>query len=345
MKKNIFLRFISLLLFLLLLFSLSACGGGERAGDNRVFYGCFDTVCVVWDYSGMDGDDFTALAEDIEKSANYYHRLFDAYGEYDGVTNIATLNRLAGTGAVKVDRAIIDLLSFSEEMYDTTGGRVNFALGAVTYLWKTLPLSQNYDGSSKTPRIPTDAELAEAGKHISPDSVVIDKENLTVEITDPELRIDVGAIAKGYTAELIKRELVALGYEKIILDFGGNICAVGIEKEIPIRNPLYSEDEDEPYIRYSLVKSESLVTSGVYERNFVVDGVSYHHIIDPTTLRPEARYLSVSVKTAHSGEADALSTAFFNMDTDEIEDLLRRINKRMEITLVLGDGSVKIIEN
>lgn len=345
MKKNIFPRAVSLLLSVLLLFSLFACEGRERKGDNRVFYGCFDTVCVVWDYSGMDGDDFTALAEDIEKSANHYHRLFDAYGEYEGLTNIATLNRLAGTGAVKVDRAVIDLLSFSKEMYKQTGGRVNFALGAVTYLWKTLPLSRAYDGSPKTPRIPTDAELTEAGKHISPDSVVIDKENLTVEITDPKLRIDVGAIAKGYTAELIKRELVSLGYEKIILDFGGNICAVGMEKEIPIRNPLHSEENDEPYIRYSLVKSESLVTSGVYERNFVVDGEVYHHIIDPETLRPETRYLSVTVKTAHSGDADALSTAFFNMDFGEIKDFVSRINKRIEVTLVFDDGRVEIIEN
>ena len=336
MKKNIFVRAATLFVLVLFLFSLVGCEGRERSQESSFF--AFDTVCTVWDYTGMDGEAFLSLAEDIKASANHYHRLFDAYNEVGDVVNIASLNRLAGTGPVEVDPAIIDLLTFSEEMYELTGGKVNFALGSVTYLWKSLT-------SGKNPRIPTEAEITEAGKHISPDSVIIDKESSTVEITDARLRIDVGAIAKGYTAELIKAELLSLGYEGIILDFGGNICAVGKEKQIPIRNPLYFEGADEPYIRETLVRSEALVTSGVYQRYCVIDGVRYHHIIDTDTLRPETRYLSVSVRAAHSGVADALSTALFNMDFDLAEDFISSFGEGLEVTFAFPDGRVQTLEN
>ena len=345
MKKKALIKILFSVTALLFVFSLASCSLGEPEPNNSVFYGSFDTTCVVWDYTGMDGEDFSALASDIEASAAHYHRLFDAYREYEGVINIASLNRLAGTGPVKVDSAIIDLISFSKEMYSLTDGKVNFALGSVTYLWKTLTASYDSEDNPQEPRVPTEAELSEAGKHISPDSVLIDKENSTVEITDPDTRIDVGAIAKGYAAELIKKELAALGYGGIILDFGGNICAVGIEREVPIRNPLYFEGADEPYIRRALVSSEALVTSGGYQRYQIIDGERYHHIIDPESLRPESRYLSVTVKTSDSGVADALSTALFNTDYEEVKEFVSAFDEKIEITLVFLDGKSEIIEN
>ena len=336
MRKNAFFIALTLLVALALPFSLFSCSLRGKTPQNRVF-DAFDTICIVWDYSGMDSEDFDALAGGIENSACYYHTLFDAYREYDAITNIATLNRMAGEGPVKVDRAIIDLLLFSEEMYEATGGRVNYALGAVTRLWKTLPEEEG--------RIPTESELAEAGAHVSVDSVIIDEVASTVEIVDASLRIDVGAIAKGYTAELIKNDLLSLGYGGIVLDFGGNLCSVGQREESAIRNPLYPEFSREPYVRKTEIDNDSIVTSGVYERYYTVDGVRYHHIIDSETLYPETRYLSVTVKTSDSGVADALSTALFNTDYEEVKEFVSAFDEKIEITLVFLDGKSEIIEN
>lgn len=343
MKKRVFLRLTSLL-FLPLLFILPAgCNDVEPEPNSRIFYGCFDTVSVIYDYSNMEEDEFSRLSKNIEAAANHYHKLFDAYTEYDGINNIATLNRLAGKGKVEVDRAIIELLLFSRKMYDKTDGAVNFALGSVTYLWKTLP-------SSEEKRIPTDIELTEAGKHTNPDSVIIDTEGGTVEITDSLLRIDVGAIAKGYIAELIKKELKELGHSGIFLDFGGNLCAVGSKPdgkawEGAIRNPLYPDSSNEPYVRETTILDDSLVTSGVYERYFIINGVRYHHIINPKTMKPENSYLSVSVQTTDSGVADALSTAIFNMDFDTAEKFVIYYEEKIEVTLVFPDGSCKVISS
>ena len=343
MRYTVNFRVLSFILLLLFVFPLSSCKEErEPRVNNRVFYDHFDTVSVFYDYTGMENAEFSALAKSVESSIAHYHRLFDAYNEYDGINNIATINRLAGSGAVKTDRAIVELLLFAEEMYVKTGGKVNYAMGAVTYLWKTLPAMK--EGA----RIPTEEELSEAGRHISPGSVIINEEDSTVEILDSALRLDLGAIAKGYTAELIKSELVALGYTGLVLDMGGNLCAVGAKPsgegwKSGIRNPLYSEDGEEPYSRTVTLLDDSLVTSGVYERYHTVDGKKYHHIIDTETLMPENRYLSVSVQTSHSGVADSLSTAIFNMDFDAAKAFIKEFSESLEVTFVFSDGSCEVV--
>ena len=347
MRRAVIKRSLSLVLLLLFLFSLFSCGdsANTQKTKNRVFYDYFDTVSMLYDYSGMDSAEFSDLANGVEASIEHYHRLFDAYHEYDGIVNIATLNRLAGNGPIKTDAAIIDLLLFSREMFDVTGGSVNFAMGAVTYLWKTLPSLP--DGA----RIPTEAELSEAGKHISPDSVIIDKKASTVEITDQSTRLDLGAIAKGYTAELIKSELTELGYTGLVLDLGGNLSAVGSKPSgegwnSGIRNPLYAEGKsDTPYARTVTLLDDSLVTSGVYERYHTVDGKRYHHIIDTKTLMPESRYLSVSIQTSHSGVADALSTAIFNMTFEDAQAFITSFPEALEVTFIFSDGSVEVLKS
>ena len=340
MKNAAKIRILALLLFLLFVFSLFSCGEEDPEPNNRIIYGYFDTVCVIYDYSGMDTEKFSALARDVEEAIAHYHRLFDIHKEYEGLVNLATVNRLAGGEEVEVSREIIELLLFSEEMYRTTGGKVNYAMGAVTSLWKNL--------CAKESRIPTEAEILEAGKHISPDTVKIDAENRTVRILDEHQSIDVGAIAKGYTAELIKRELSSLGHSGIALDMGGNLCTLGAKPsgngwESGIRNPLYYEGGEEPYVRTVTLLDGSLVTSGVYERYYTIGGKRYHHIIDPETLMPEYRYLSVTVQTSDSGVADALSTAIFNMELSDAEKFVSAFEEEIEVTLVFPDGSVKIL--
>ena len=342
--KRIFAALLILLFVFSLSFSLVSCEEDSSPEvNNRVFYEYFDTVSVLYDYSGMESEEFSALAKSVEAAIAHYHRLFDIYHEYEGLTNLATLNRLAGTGKVKASAEIIELLSFCRDMYDLTGGKVNVAMGSVLSLWHDFRVSGGKGG------VPSAEELSARAEHTSIDSVIIDEENLTVEITDPELMLDVGAIAKGYTAELIKAELKRQGYSGLVLDMGGNLCAIGRKPsgegwKSGIRNPLYFDGDEKPYTRTVTLLDGSLVTSGVYERYHTVDGIRYHHIIDPTSLRPENRYLSVSVQTSHSGVADALSTAIFNMSEEEAEAFVSAL-ENTEVTLIFADGSYKVLKS
>jgi thiamine biosynthesis lipoprotein len=165
--------------------------------------------------------------------------------------------------------------------------------------------------------------------------------NSTVTITDPEMKLDVGAIAKGYAVEMVARALEEKGISGYILNIGGNVRAVGAKADgepwtVGLENPM--EDEDKPYIAYLSLTKEALVTSGSYQRYYVVDGKRYHHIIDPETLMPSEGFTSVSVLCESSAMGDALSTALFCMSLEEGMALVESLED-VEVMWVLTDGT------
>ena len=136
-------RLFPLLLAVLLLFGCAAAPAetspatAETAGPQRyqaTFLTLFDTVTTIVGYAGSKAD-FTATAQGIHDELLEYHQLYDIYNDYEGMTNLKTVNDRAGQGPVAVDRKILDLLLFSKELYAETGGRVNIAMGSVLSLW------------------------------------------------------------------------------------------------------------------------------------------------------------------------------------------------------------------
>ncbi len=150
--------------------------------------------------------------------------------------------------------------------------------------------------------------------------MVIDEAASTVQITDPETRLDVGAIAKGYAVEQVCRQAPA----GLLVSVGGNIRATGPKADgQPWVVGIQSPDRDGEEFLHTLELSQgSVVTSGDYQRYYTVDGVRYHHIIDPATLSPAAYWRSVTIVCADSGLADALSTALFTLPQAEGQALL-----------------------
>ena len=271
-----------------------------------------------------------------------YHRLFDIYKRYEGMENLCTVNELADGAhrTVKVDARIIDMLTYAKEMYEKTGGKVNVAMGSVLSIWHEYR-SEGID-EPWAAKLPPREKLEAAAEHTSIDSLVIDKDNGTVTLTDAEARLDVGAIAKGYAVEMVAQYLEGLGVTGYILNVGGNVRTIGPRSDgtpwtAGVENPGLETMGD--YVSYLKISDLSLVTSGSYQRYYVVDGVSYHHIIDPDTLMPGTRYLSVSILTPHSGQADALSTGLFNMSYEEGLALIESL-PNTEAQWVLPDGTI-----
>ena len=155
------------------------------------------------------------------------------------------------------------------------------------------------------------------------DAVIIDEDASTVFISDPETRLDVGAVAKGWSAQRAAENAP----EGLLISVGGNVCATGPKTEAGDPWVIGIQDPDGgDYLHTVCVTGGSVVTSGDYQRTYLVDGESYHHIIDPETLMPSRYWRSVTVVCADSGIADALSTALFLMPQDEGQTLLTRCN-------------------
>lgn len=301
---------------------LSGCAGAGEQPQKQytaTFLTLFDTVTTIKGRADSE-EAFTQTAQQIYDELLVYHQLFDVYNDYEGVNNLKTVNDAAGVSPVEVDRKIIDLLLFCREAYDVTGGKVNAAMGSVLSLWHEARNDSLDDPLNAY--LPDQAKLEEAALHTDFDAVIIDEEASTVYLTDPAMGLDVGAIAKGWAAEQAAKNAP----EGLLLSVGGNVRATGAKDDsgtpwvVGIQDP----DNAEAYLHTLYMTGGSLVTSGDYQRTYTVDGVEYHHIIDPDTLYPSEYWSSVTIVCGDSGIADALSTALFLLPQEEGQKLLDR---------------------
>ncbi len=332
MKK--LLRVALLLICISMTLNAISCSAPEPTPKNRVFYDYFDTVTTFYDYTGSDNEDFARLAERVETELSEYHKLYDIYNEYEGIVNLASLNKAAGKGPQRVDEKIIKMLLFSTEMHALTDGKVNIAMGAVTKIW--------HDYRTEGSEVPPMDILRAAAEHTDIEELIIDEENMTVELTDASMRLDVGAIAKGYAVEMISSSLLGDGYTGYVLDVGGNIRAIGQKPSgtgwsCGVKNPNTASMQS--YVYKTELNNSAMSTSGIYERFYTIDGVSYHHIINGDTLMPENNYLSVSIRADSSALSDALSTAVFNMTREEATSFVESLSGVLAV-LVMPDGEV-----
>lgn len=324
--------------------SLSLFTGCQKEPEytkyNGSIWDSFDTIIstVSFHKSQQEFDEFISFTQERYQ---YLHKLFDIYNSYPDMVNAKTINDNAGVAPVKVEKELFDLVRFSVDWYHKTEGKVNVAMGSVLKIWHDVREYAEFN----EPVLPDMAKLEEANKHTSIDSIVLDEENMTVYISDPEASLDLGAVAKGYATELICTEL-AKTYPSFAISAGGNVRVNGSPMDgrtrwgIGIENPMV--DENYHMIGGNLDLSflygnQSLVCSGGYQRFFVHEGQRYHHLIDPETLFPKNTYMGVSVLCEDSGMADALSTAIFMMEPQQATDFINSIPDA-ECILVLSDG-------
>ncbi len=306
---------------LLLTALLSGCAREpETQHYQATFLTLFDTVTTVKG-TAENEEAFAALAQTVHDELEIYHRLFDIYHDYEGLNNLKTVNDNAGIAPVAVDPAILELLEDCKDYYDLTGGRVNVAMGSVLRLWHEARSAGTDDPANAC--LPDEEKLREATNHTGWDTVLIDREAGTVYIADPNQSLDVGAVAKGWAAQRVA-ENAPTG---MLISVGGNVCATGPKTESGTPWVIGVEDPDGgDYLHTLNVTGGSVVTSGDYQRYYTVDGVRYHHIIDPDTGYPAAYWRSVTVVCADSGLADALSTALFLLPQTEGQALLDQCN-------------------
>lgn len=303
---------------------LNGCAKKDRNVRYDVTYGVlFDTVCSF--YMGADDKaDFDAIQRDLLQLLSDLDSLFSVYKDgFDN--NLKTVNDRAGVEPVAVDERILSLMEFSLECFSMTDRTFNPMMGAVTVLWKE---------AAQTLVLPDEEELRKAGAHIDPSCLVIDKEKSTLYISDPEAKIDVGAIAKGYAARLATEFLEERGVENYLLALGGSISASGTDPKtgkawkVGVADPTGQENSVADFYLSGL----SAVTCGSYERFFEYEGQIYHHIIDPKTLRPartsslheNEQTVSVSVFCSDPALADAFSTAFFILPKEKGKELAQK---------------------
>lgn len=330
---------VTIVLLITMILGMAACKPSKKRFQAQ-FLELFDTVTTIIGYS-EDEKSFSESVQMIYDSLEIYHQLYDIYNDYEGINNIKTINDNAGIAPVVVDKRIIELLKFSKEAYELSGGKVNVAFGAVLAVWHDY--REKGIENPEAAELPPMELLKEKAQHTDINKLIIDEEASTVYLEDPQMRLDVGAIAKGYATEQLARQLKEKGIDGILISVGGNVRAIGGRQEVQrewnvgIQNP--DRDSDEQYLLITKIMNLSLVSSGDYERYYTVDGEEYHHIIDPETLMPAKYFTAVSILCEDSGMADALSTAIFSMPLEEGKRLIEGLDNT-EALWVMEDGEL-----
>lgn len=304
--------------------ALLTCGCSRFSTKPLSFTGmAFDTVIAVQIYDSVDEE----VLEHCQTMCSEYEQKFSATIETSEISQINS----AGGAPVAVSEDTIELIKKGIYYSELSNGAFDITVGSVSSLW---------DFKSEEPIIPSPESIAEAKKHINYDKIVIS--NNTVTLTDPQTKIDVGAIAKGYIADRLKDYLKSQGVKHAIINLGGNVLAIGGKPDgssfnIGIRKPFHEEEEPLTTVK---IKNKSVVTSGTSQRYFEKDGNLYHHIIDPASGYPCNNGLnSVTIITNSSLTADALSTTCFLLGPDKG---LRLVNQLDNVDAVFVDTNNEI---
>ena len=340
-------KMLSALLLICILCSSILCTSCASSKEKYVTHSLdyFDTATTITGYESTE-EEFDRVSGEILTQLGEYHQLFTIYHRFDGIENLCTVNGLQDGvhRTVKVDGRIIELLLYAKEMYWQTNGKINIAMGSVLSIWhdsRTAGWNEPW-----TAELPSMERLEEAARHTNIDDLIIDEEHSTVFLADPQMKLDVGAIAKGYAVEMVAQSLEEQGISGYVINVGGNVRTVGAKPDgekwlAGIENP--DPESEVAHVAYLQLAGESIVTSGSYQRYYAVEGKNYHHIIDPQTLMPAEGYLSVSVVCKNSAQGDALSTALFCMSPEEGYALVESLPD-VEALWILSDETQRASE-
>lgn len=361
---------------LLLLFLSSGCtagtadstpgpsgqGGGAVTEDSVSKEGYYlDTVCTISVYDMQDGLTEEAANEAIDAAFLRCEELEGMLSNTRATSEVSRINESGGAPCAVSDETW-EVLQAGIDFGDLSGGDFDITIGRVTDLW---------DYHAAEPVVPSVKSVEEAVSHVdyqavrmvpfaesgdgATDAIQIEggqdaKAQVgEVYLTDPAANIDLGGIAKGYISWEIAKVLRDHGVTSAIVNLGGNVVTIG---EKPGARPfvvgLEKPFSDHTEIIGSVeVRDKAVITSGIYERKFEVDGEIYHHILDPKTGRPaktDLEAVSLVLDSDRAMEGDALSTICLIKGADQARELIEGIDGvegvfcKTDGTMVMTDG-------
>ena len=279
---------------------------------------------------------FTAYGEDaqaaLQEAEECIQQVEGLWSVTDEDSEIYQANHSGGQ-PVTVSEETAEIISFALEMAQRTGGALDPTIYPVLTAW-------GFTTDSK--QVPSQQQIAQLLEQVGYDRIRLNGTELTV----PDgMELDLGAVGKGYTADLVTEILRRHGVSSALISLGGNIQAIGSRPDgsdwrLGIRAPWESGN-----LGVLTVSDAAVVTSGGYENYFDDEqGNIYWHILDPSTGYPaDSGLQSVTIVGREGKMCDALSTALFVMGAQSAEQYWRE-NGGFEMLLVTDSGEILITE-
>jgi thiamine biosynthesis lipoprotein len=235
------------------------------------------------------------------------HRLEELLSTWIPTSELSRVNTLAGVMPVSVSPETMTVVQGAIQVAEMTHGGFNIAIGPAVDAWNVI----------EDRRIPTEPELEALRPLIALMSVHVDAGERTVFLEKAGMRIDVGGIGKGYAADQAVIAMKKAGALAGIVALSGDIKTFGQlpgGKKFPVG--IQHPRKEGEVLAFIDLEDEAISTAGDYERFFELDGVRYHHILDPRTLQPARSSQSVTVIAREGIWADGLDTGIFVMGAE-----------------------------
>lgn len=271
----------------------------------------------------------------IDKAFDRIRKIENAVSINKEGTDLDKVNEASGKSPVKVKDDTFIITKRGYEYSKVSKGSFDITIGPIVKLWSIgLPEA----------KVPTKEEIDKKLQLVGYEDLQLNEENKTIFLNREGMIIDLGAIAKGYTADAVAEVLKEEGVRSAIIDLGGNVFALGERVDgnpwrIGIQNPFEGRGQ---IIGTIEVKDKSIVTSGVYERYIEKEGKKYHHILSPFTGYPyDNEIAGVTIVSSKSVDGDALSTTIFSKGLNEGLEFIEGIEDT-EAIFVTKDKNIYI---
>jgi len=260
-------------------------------------------------------------------------RIEAKYSSHVSQSEVSRINAFAPGKAIPLDEETLFLFERALEWSRVTAGAFDIALGNLVSAWGFDRVSE----SDFSARVPTQAELEAALSSSGWQLVEISGQQLFLQ---GGVQLDLGAFVKGYAVDRAVQVAKGLDPECTgYVDAGGDIGIIGpkfggANWVVQVQNPRPTSQD---FFEAAFLNQGAIATSGDYERFFLVEGKRYHHILDPFSGYPSTRWISVTVIAPSALDADALATAAFNMEREQVMQLFPRFGAQALLVDSQGD--------
>lgn len=327
-------RVLFALICLLLVAVITALLIGQRTREYKSDQFLMDTLVSIRVY-GKDAD---KLREAVAAAYAEMHRIADLADGFPQpgttayrISDVCRINEQAGIKPVRAHQDVIAMLTLAKKYHDLSEGAFDVTIGPVMDLWGF---------GRNNPKVPPAGRLGEALALVGSENLVVSERDQTVFLRKAGMKLDLGAVAKGYATEKAIQALKRHGIEKALIDAGGNIRVLGKNRrDIPWRIGIKAPRKADAIAAVLSLEDSAAVTSGDYYRFFEAGGKRWHHILDPRTGYPAAENMSVTAVTKDAGLADVLSTAFFVLKPEKALEMAKKL-EGVDLFLVAADGRI-----
>ncbi len=301
-KKNAYLAFFVLIAILF----FSACSKKEEVkvnkepySDRQTLMGTYVEIRVYDDGKKATVAKAFARVKELDKEITINQK----------GSEVDAINDAAGVKPVKVSKDVYTLIKKAYAYSKDSRGGFDLAIGSITQLWRI---------GFPDARKPSQAEIDQQLKYVDYRKVKLNDKEQTVYLEEKGMKIDLGAIAKGYITDEVVKVLKKNQVTTAVVDLGGNVYVLGhsprgedADWTVGIQDPNKSRNT---VLGTVIERNKTLVTSGIYERYLEVDGKKYHHLFDSRTGYPfDNDIAGVTIIADKSVDGDGLSTAVFSM--------------------------------